>query len=142
MSKVRCVGCRTYFPKSDVYRSFGFTHVCSAECEQVYVQQPARRAGLRSKPKFLAADVRSTVLARDGNRCRCCSTNGGLHVHHVDYRSQGGLDVEHNLITLCFSCHEMVHSDKRRFQPLLRGVVWLTYSGRRVSVYQFERWLV
>jgi 5-methylcytosine-specific restriction endonuclease McrA len=31
-------------------------------------------------------------------------------VHHRQFRSHSGDDSEHNLITLCRSCHEAAHS--------------------------------
>lgn len=49
------------------------------------------------------------VLRRDRWRCRCCLRRDCLHVHHIVYRSRGGLDTTENLITLCCGCHEKVH---------------------------------
>ena len=50
------------------------------------------------------------VLRRDHWKCRCCGRRDGLHVHHIVYRSQGGLDVMENLIALCHQCHDKVHN--------------------------------
>ena len=48
------------------------------------------------------------ILARDGWRCAMpgCGSYGGLHVHHVIYRSHGGPEVPHNEITLCVWHHQ------------------------------------
>lgn len=56
---------------------------------------------------------------RDLNRCRICFTRNNLHLHHVKYRSGGGADTADNLITLCLEHHAEMHSDKRRWQPVL-----------------------
>ncbi len=52
------------------------------------------------------------VLARDGWRCQFCGSQEYLHAHHIRFRSQGGSDIEENLITLCFACHRALH-DRR-----------------------------
>ena len=52
------------------------------------------------------------VLARDGWRCQYCGSRNNLHVHHIVYRSEGGIDTSGNLVTLCLSCHDGVHRNK------------------------------
>jgi 5-methylcytosine-specific restriction endonuclease McrA len=49
------------------------------------------------------------VLARDGWRCQACGCMTHLQVHHVEFRSHSGKDVEKNLITLCADCHAISH---------------------------------
>jgi 5-methylcytosine-specific restriction endonuclease McrA len=49
------------------------------------------------------------VLERDNWRCQLCGRMQTLQVHHLEFRSQSGSDVEQNLITLCAECHEQVH---------------------------------
>ena len=50
------------------------------------------------------------ILQRDNWRCRSCQLRSNLHVHHIVFRSQGGLDDDKNLITVCNSCHEGIHT--------------------------------
>ena len=38
---------------------------------------------------------------------------GGLHLHHIRRRSQGGQHVAGNLVMLCASCHGWVHEHPR-----------------------------
>jgi 5-methylcytosine-specific restriction endonuclease McrA len=64
---------------------------------------------------------------------------GGLALHHVIYRSEGGQNTPENLITLCHDCHMEVHSDKRRYQKLLLKVTRLANKGRLVGVLELER---
>lgn len=52
------------------------------------------------------------VLERDGWRCQLCGCSRDLQVHHIRARSRLGDDAEHNLITLCVSCHQEVHTHK------------------------------
>ena len=58
--------------------------------------------------------LRTRVLARDGNRCRCCGRRTGLHVHHLVFRSKGGRTKIWNLITMCVLCHALVHEGTLR----------------------------
>jgi ATP-dependent DNA helicase RecQ len=53
--------------------------------------------------------LRQQVLRRDGWRCQSCGTMSNLEVHHIRFRSHSGDDSEENLITLCDSCHKLVH---------------------------------
>jgi 5-methylcytosine-specific restriction endonuclease McrA len=53
--------------------------------------------------------LRRQVLRRDGWRCQSCGTMSNLEVHHKEFRSQSGDDLEQNLITLCSACHATVH---------------------------------
>lgn len=53
--------------------------------------------------------LRAKVYRRDGYRCALCDDTRGLQIHHVVHRSQGGADVEHNLICLCWKCHAVAH---------------------------------
>lgn len=61
-------------------------------------------------------NVRQYVLWRDGYTCQCCGAHATkkkevrLHVHHLESRKTGG-DAPSNLITLCESCHEKLHSE-------------------------------
>ena len=57
----------------------------------------------------LYEQLQEQVLRRDGWRCQCCGVGSNLEIHHKEFRSQGGDDSEENLITLCFSCHSLLH---------------------------------
>jgi 5-methylcytosine-specific restriction endonuclease McrA len=57
--------------------------------------------------------LRQRVLRRDGWRCQSCGVMSNLEVHHKGFRSHCGHDSEENLITLCVSCHEEMHSPRR-----------------------------
>ena len=51
--------------------------------------------------------------------CQLCGSTNWLEIHHIVYRSEGGSNDERNLIRLCKYHHQMVHSNKRRWQPYL-----------------------
>lgn len=55
--------------------------------------------------------LRMRIFKRDNLRCKICgrsadsSSDIELHVHHITPVARGGGTVEHNLITLCMTCH-------------------------------------
>lgn len=56
-------------------------------------------------------NVREYVLARDRHRCQWCkgkSKDPVLNVHHIESRKTGGNSLN-NLLTLCETCHNLVH---------------------------------
>ena len=50
------------------------------------------------------------ILQRDAWRCQSCGTRKNLEIHHQQFRSHLGSDIESNLISLCASCHGQLHS--------------------------------
>lgn len=60
-------------------------------------------------------ELHRNVLRRDGWRCQSCGSMKNLEVHHQQYRSHSGEDIEENLITLCRECHTFEH--RHRDQP-------------------------
>jgi 5-methylcytosine-specific restriction endonuclease McrA len=62
--------------------------------------------------------LRQRVLERDGWRCQNCGLSKDLQVHHVTKRSKLGDDALDNLITLCATCHQLLH----RFPTSARNV--------------------
>ena len=56
-------------------------------------------------------NVREYVLARDRHVCQWCqgkSKDPILNVHHIESRKTGG-DSPDNLVTLCETCHDLIH---------------------------------
>ena len=81
------------------------------------------------------ADIRSTVMRRDGGRCVECDVelrSPEAHIHHLIPRAFGGTNSEDNLVTLCTACHAGKH---RNLQVGL---------GRRLMerwAWRLARWL-
>jgi hypothetical protein len=76
---------------------------------------PLKAKSAKKKDNDTEFDVaRAYVVARDGG---CVGHRygvphvcwGGLHVHHVKRRSQGGTNHPSNLVCLCASAHQWVH---------------------------------
>jgi hypothetical protein len=144
-STYRCAGCHHYKHRPE-YRRLGLGSVCSDECLHRAARKPDRDipgkdipAKVTRRPDITSAD-RRTVRARDGERCRLCGIRQDLQVHHIAYRSEGGTHDERNLITLCGEHHALVHSDKRRWQPVLFAYIRAFYGqSRRPSLLLLDR---
>lgn len=62
---------------------------------------------------------RLEILSRDEFRCKMCSNDSEtLHVHHLVY-VPGNRPLEypeHTLVTLCATCHEAEHDNRREYE--------------------------
>lgn len=58
--------------------------------------------------------VKRAVWERDGRRCVLCGSPFAAPNAHVIPRSQGGLGVEENIVTLCPACHDRYDNGEGR----------------------------
>ena len=68
-------------------------------------------------------NVKQFVLFRDEYSCQKCfnkKKDKKLHVHHVVFRSNGGMNSPDNLITLCETCHDNLHAHENGEQESLK----------------------
>ncbi len=72
----------------------------------------------------ITQDLRNAVFFRDGWQCQYCGTENldVLAVHHVVFRSQGGVHQIDNLVTLCNRHHAAIH--KRRLHITRIAHIW------------------
>lgn len=59
----------------------------------------------QTKATNISKAVMIAVYHRDHERCVLCGSYYGEPVAHVIRRSQGGLGIEENIVTLCPECH-------------------------------------
>lgn len=58
----------------------------------------------RTKAVAITPEVRQQVEERDGHCCIFCGRPGRGEAHFVN-RSQGGLGIPENIVTVCRPCH-------------------------------------
>ena len=58
-----------------------------------------------TKHLSISKAVKEAVYQRDGGCCVLCGSPHGLPNAHYIARSQGGLGIEQNVVTLCEGCH-------------------------------------
>lgn len=77
------------------------------------------------KRVFVQSETYSSVFERDKGKCVLCDTQQSLHLHHIIYRSKDKSKINdiNNCVILCFTCHELVHSNKKKYKPMLEGYV-------------------
>lgn len=61
----------------------------------------------RAKACDISQKVKEIVWARDGGRCIICGNHKAMPNSHFIRRSQGGLGIEENIVTMCDRCHRM-----------------------------------
>ena len=72
----------------------------------------------RTKDLDISKAVKDTVWERDGHRCVLCLSPEAMPNAHYIPRSQGGLGIEENVVTLCRRCHNLYDNSPHR--PFLR----------------------
>jgi len=77
------------------------------EAERLGCEARIQKHGERRRR--VTESLRRRVLERDGHRCRQCRSPGRLQIHHIHEQNQGGRHEPDNLMTLCQSCHAMMH---------------------------------
>lgn len=82
-----------------------------------------KRVKMRNKSNKLTVtkETYNFVIERDNYSCRLCGSTNWLQLHHVLYRSQRRDLINNidNCIMLCEECHRLVHSNKKKWQPIL-----------------------
>lgn len=71
----------------------------------------------RTKALEISRTVKEKVYIRDDGLCIYCGSVGVPNAHFIP-RSQGGLGVEENVLTLCYYCHnkydQSIHRQEMR----------------------------
>lgn len=80
------------------------------------------------------SEVQTWCFERDGYRCqarvRCVGDQRlrpdvfGLQAHHVRPRHRRGPDELGNLTSLCWACHQWVHTARNYAEAIERGLLW------------------
>lgn len=60
------------------------------------------------------------IVKRDNEKCVRCKSRQNLTVHHIKPRSEGGVTVARNLITLCNDCHDWAECNDPTWDKLTK----------------------
>jgi RRXRR protein/HNH endonuclease len=99
-------------------------------------------------------NVREYVLFRDQHTCQWCqgkSKDPVLNVHHIESRKTGG-DRPDNLITLCETCHDLIHRTHQEHKITHKGhgfrdatqmgmIRWRTYEARSDGIWHLIKFV-
>ena len=61
----------------------------------------------RAKACDITKKVKDLVWERDGHKCIICGSPYAMPNSHYIRRSQNGLGIEENIVTMCQRCHYM-----------------------------------
>lgn len=68
----------------------------------------------RAKACDISKKVKDIVWERDEHRCIICGSYQAMPNSHYIRRSQGGLGVEENIVTMCMTCHRAYDQSSAR----------------------------
>lgn len=79
---------------------------------------------ISKKRIFVSKKTYNEVYKRDNGCCRICGNNI-VELHHIYYRSERKdlIDEPSNCIMLCDKHHKLVHSNKKKYQPILLDII-------------------
>ena len=97
----------------------------------------------RTKATSIPQKVAQTVWLRDMGRCVLCGKQGSPTAHFIA-RSQGGLGIEQNIVTLCDRCHYRYDqtTEREQIKEILRNYLKSKYADwdERKLIYK-NNWL-
>lgn len=71
---------------------------------------------MKKKPTDIPQKVKEKVWERDDHRCIICGSPYAMPNAHYIRRSQGGLGIEQNIVTLCLNCHNDFDNGRYRVE--------------------------
>ena len=77
------------------------------------------RSSKRAMALAITEETRQKVWCRDAGRCVYCRRPGNPEAHFIP-RSQGGLGIPENILTLCRKHHDMFDHGTREQRELMR----------------------
>lgn len=86
-----------------------------------------------SKP-ISAAEKREyrSAKKRDSGRCVLCG-NPQVEMHHIIFRSHGGINDRRNLVALCKKHHDMAHNDEKKYKEIFLDMMEKHYGSIQES---------
>lgn len=83
-------------------------------------KEPQQKGGIlnkRTRAVSIPTKTKKRVEERDGGLCIFCGAPGKGEAHFIA-RSQGGLGIEENLLTVCRPCHDQMDNSTNRKEML------------------------
>jgi len=106
------------------------TSIYITECQKCLKKEFRKPQGIKkvsSKRITVTKETYNKVFERDKGKCRLADTtcNGALELHHIKYRSEAKelINEPNNCIMLCNRHHRLVHSNKHKWQPILKEMI-------------------
>ena len=90
----------------------------------------------------ISQSVKEKVWQRDKCRCICCGSPFAMPNAHFIARSQLGLGIEQNIVTLCAKCHHNYdHTTKREeYREYIRNYLKSKYPDWNEEKLRYRKW--
>ena len=95
-----------------------------------------------SKACDISPKVKRKVWARDGQCCILCGNPQAMPNAHYIRRSQGGLGIEQNVVTLCRKCHNDFDNGGMReeYGQMIRDYLKGCYKNWNEKDLVYDKW--
>ena len=96
----------------------------------------------RAKACDITKKVKDIVWERDGHRCIICGDPHAMPNSHFIRRSQGGLGIEENIVTMCQRCHRMYDQgiERRVIETYTENYLRSKYPNWDRSKLIYKKW--
>lgn len=95
----------------------------------------------RTKLTDIPPKVKQAVYIRDKGLCIICGKQGIPNAHYIR-RSQGGLGIEQNIVTLCQKCHHDYDNGQYRqmYGEIIRDYLQSIYKDWNADDLIYDKW--
>ena len=96
----------------------------------------------RAKACDIPKKVKDIVWERDNHQCIICRSNQAMPNSHFIRRSQGGLGIPENVVTMCLRCHMMYDqgSDRRAIEAYTERYLKNLYPNWSREKLIYKKW--
>lgn len=96
----------------------------------------------RTKATSIPPKIREEVEERDGHCCIFCKSPNARGEGHYIRRSQGGLGIPQNLLTVCRTCHRQLDEGpmKELYQSMAKEYLVNKYPGWNEQDLVYNKW--
>ena len=96
----------------------------------------------QTKACSIPKEVKAVVWERDEHRCIICGSPAAAPCAHYVPRSQGGLGIEQNIVTLCPTCHREYDQGKyrRQYGKIIQAYLHTIYPGLDESKLVYHKY--
>lgn len=96
----------------------------------------------RAKACDISQKVKEIVWERDNHQCIICHSNRAMPNSHFIRRSQGGLGIEENIVTMCDRCHRMYDQgvDRKAIEARTEDYLKSLYPNWDREKLYYKKW--
>ena len=96
----------------------------------------------RTKACEISKEVREAVEKRDNHCCIFCGSPESRGEAHFVNRSQGGLGIEENIVTVCRNCHREMDNglNTKVYRSIAEEYLRSKYPDWNKSKLVFNKW--